>query len=387
MPNDSDSLKPLRIALAITKLGIGGAESQVRDLAVAFKRSGMDVDVISLRAPEAHVLELKAEGIAVHSLCMESPLHFASALMKLIRHYRTFAPDVVHSHCYHANILCRLSKLFCPKVKLICTAHSLFEISRKRGKATRAVRDALYRLTDRLANFNTHVSQLGLERYLEARLFREANSKLVPNGIAVSEPATDAERSMARNKLGWEPNTFVWLHAGRFTAAKNQKMLIEAFAAVAQSHPNAILAIAGEGELETEIKRYASAAGIDSKVIFLGKRDDVPALMASADGFVLSSNWEGLPMVLLEAGMAGLPCVSTDVGSVADAIGDSDLLAPANDKDRLAQAMLTLTNMEPEQRRQRGAALRSRIVERYAIEKVVRVWQGIYSEVAAKRRQ
>lgn len=353
----------------------------MRDLALAYRRLGIDVEVVSLRRPEAHVEVLRESGIPVWSLDMEAAWAFPAAVVKFAALVRRIRANVVHSHCYHANILCRAARLLAPSARLVCTAHSTYEVSRRRGHSTRKLRDRVYRYTDRLSHYNTHVSQQGLERYLEDGLFQRQNASWVPNGIDFpGRPSEDARRKR-RVGLGWESDVFVWLHAGRLSRAKNQRRLLEAFAEVAVSFPNTRLAIAGGGELEAELKDRAKELGIGPRVEFLGMRDDVPKLMACADGFAMSSDWEGLPIVLLEAAAAGLPCVATNVGSIADVLGDSDLLVPAGEPGLLAQAMRRMMQMSDEERRQLGESLRNRAKDRFAMDRVVEQWLEIYERI------
>jgi len=385
MPDYEDRRRIKSIMLVITRLGIGGAESQVRDLALAFHRLGLIVSIVSLRKPQAHVDVLRGEGIEVHSLDMDAAWAFAPAVLKLAALVRHMSPDVVHSHCYHANILCRCTRLVAPSMRLVCTAHSTFEISRKRGQSTRNVRDRVYRYTDFLSHYNTHVTLAGLERYIGSGLFQKSNASWMPNGIDFPMEVGARRSNKYLKGLGWEDGIFVWFHAGRLTRAKNQEMLLKSYAEVARFRPDSVLAIAGEGELEGELKSLANSLGLAPKVQFLGLRDDIPELMSCADGFVLSSDWEGLPIVLLEAAVAGLPCVATKVGDVPKVIETPDLLVPPGDAGLLAQAMLRLMEMTPERRQELGNAFRESIKTRFSLDRIVDQWLQIYEKVATNR--
>jgi len=387
MPPAEKTSQSQRIVLVLTKLGIGGAESQVRDLALAFRRQGLLVDVVSLRRPEAHLEVLQANGVPVHSLGMESAAGFFPALFKMAGLLRRLRPSVVHAHCYHANIFCRLARLVAPSAVLVCTAHSTYEVSRKKGHSSRALRDAVYRLTDRLSHYNTHVSQQGFERYVSDGLFRIANSSHVPNGIDFPDAVSVQRRRAVREKVGWDASAFVWLHAGRMSRAKNQRLLLEAFANAAEKRPNALLAMAGGGELEQELKDCARRWKLDGRVQFLGFREDVPELMAGADAFVMSSDWEGLPIVLLEAAAAGLPCVATRVGSIPDVLGEAGWLVPSGDAGLLAQAMQECMDMPGELLRNRGEALRAHARDRFSMDRIVQEWLIIYQRVVAKSKR
>ena len=124
--------------------------------------------------------------------------------------------------------------------------------------------------------------------------------------------------------------------------------MIAAFAEALQEHPQATLLVAGAGPLEDEVRALARQAGIEDAVRLLGLRSDVAALMQAADGFVMTSRWEGLPMVLLEAGASSLPIVATDVGGSRDAVVDgvSGYLTPVADPAASAGAMVKVMQRE-----------------------------------------
>lgn len=141
-----------------------------------------------------------------------------------------------------------------------------------------------------------------------------------------------------------------------------------------------ILWIAGEGPLEEELR--ARAETLQARVRFLGLRGDVPALMNACDGFVLSSVVEGLPMVLLEAAHAGLPCITTDVAGAREAVADGEtgFVVPVQDPGALAAAMTRLMVLPAEARRQMGEAARARAAANFEINAVASRWEDLYRQ-------
>lgn len=115
-------------------------------------------------------------------------------------------------------------------------------------------------------------------------------------------------RKEIRNRLGLD-GSFVLGHIGRFSYQKNHTFLINTFAKVCKKYTNAKLMLIGEGPLEQEIKRRVAAHGLSNRVLFLGQRNDVPALLQAMDIFCLPSEFEGLGIALVEAQTAGLPCL------------------------------------------------------------------------------
>lgn len=162
---------------------------------------------------------------------------------------------------------------------------------------------------------------------------------VVRNGIAPGIAARSA--ATIRADLGLTPDDIVVLTVARFTAQKGYDVLVAAAAQVLDRRPKVKFLLVGTGPEQVVIKERIAAAGRDESVLLLGRRDDVPDLLAIADLFVLPSHFEGLPLALLEAAAAGVPVVATAIGGTIEAIGPDHpfLVAPA-DPDALARAML-----------------------------------------------
>jgi len=173
---------------------------------------------------------------------------------------------------------------------------------------------------------------------------------------------------------------FVWLAVGRLVEAKDYATMIIAFGHVHDNHPEARLLIAGTGPLEQSIKASIRQAGLEKDVVLLGLRPDVPALMQAADGFVMSSAWEGLPMVLLEAAASGLPIISTDVGGSRDAVidGVSGYIVRSGDGAALSRAMQKVMTMPVGQRVDLGEAGRAHAARSFDLQAIVETWQALY---------
>ena len=120
---------------------------------------------------------------------------------------------------------------------------------------------------------------------------------------------------------------------------------------------------------------------------FLGVRDDVPALVSAADAYVMSSAWEGMPMVLLEAAAGGLPVVTTRVGGNHEAVldGTTGFLAPARDSGTLASAMSRLMALPAAERREMGERGREHVRANHGLTRVVDRWEALYREVSVRK--
>jgi len=368
-----------RIVFVITTLGTGGAETQLVRLASGLKGRGWQVSVVSLIPMEYIAKELEQSQIPAVSLNMRPGSPDPRAVLALAGYLRMQKPQIVHTHMVHANLLGRVARLFAPVPVLISTAHNVNEGSRWREIA--------YRLTDMLCDLTTQVSEAGLKRYIAIGAVPEAKIRFVPNGINSMEFRPDPQaRDLAREELGWQQH-FIWLAVGRFAEAKDYPNLLQAFAGVHARHPEGRLMIAGKGELMEATQRLARELGLSEVVRFLGPRKDIPALMNAADGYVMSSAWEGLPMVLLEASATGLPIVATDVGGNREVVqeGQTGYLVPPKDARALGAAMLRLMALPKTQKQSMGEAARALVQRRYSLESVLSQWESIYAELLRRK--
>jgi glycosyltransferase involved in cell wall biosynthesis len=178
-----------------------------------------------------------------------------------------------------------------------------------------------------------------------------------------------------------DPPTLIMV--ARFVPQKDQARLLRALAGVNVPFR---LRFVGDGPLEASVRADAKRLGLDDKVEFLGLRDDIPSLLAQASIFVLATNWEGLPISIIEANRAGLPVVASDVAGVAEGVVDgmTGFVVPAGDEVALRDRVVTLL-LDTELRKKMGDAARRHYEERFTIEEMVNrteeVYQAVHSSV------
>lgn len=143
-------------------------------------------------------------------------------------------------------------------------------------------------------------------------LFGDKPFTVLRNAVPVEQFHFDGNsRAFARGEYGIERDAFAVCHVGTFNEQKNQRFLIEAFALLLKTRPDSVLLLAGEGDLEPACRQQAKALGVENSVRFLGSLQDVSAVLSASDVFALPSLHEGLPLTLVEAQCAGLPCVAS----------------------------------------------------------------------------
>lgn len=369
----------MRIAFLITDLAYGGAEMQVVQLASALKSRGWNVMVVSIMTPKAFVEELRKKDIIVRTLNINNKLSALTAFYKLRVVLQSFKPDILHCHMVHANLLGRISRYFVKVPVLLSTIHTIYDGG--------PIRMQFYRLTDHLADLTTIISNIAAKRYLEEGIVSNKNIRVVPNGIDISKIINNPDiRKETRDKLGIN-DKFVWLAVGRLEKSKDYPNLLKSVSILVNEDQGFKLLIVGDGNLKAELMELAKQLQINDFIEFLGIRKDVYHLMVSADAFVMSSAWEGLPMVLLEASASSLPIVATDVGGNSEIVldGKSGFLVPPKNSYALADAMRNIMQLSSKDLQKMGIAGCEHVEQNYAIGKIVTTWENIYHELLKQK--
>jgi glycosyltransferase involved in cell wall biosynthesis len=280
----------------------------------------------------------------------------------------------------HANLMARMLRLMVRVPVLVSTIHNIYE----GGPFWMAA----YRMSNGLVDHMTIISEAAANRFVSERIVPRELLSCVPNGVDTErfQRVSPAARSSLRASLGVEQE-FVWLAVGRFEDAKDYPNMLRAFAGVRDRHPTAVLLLVGHGSLQEETESLARELALGDRIRFLGVRSDVPEVMAAADGYVMSSAWEGMPIALLEAAAAALPIVATRVGGNHEVVQDArtGFLVPPRDHDALSQAMLRLMALAPAERRAMGERGRDHVRDHYGLARVVDRWEDLYRQVSARK--
>jgi glycosyltransferase involved in cell wall biosynthesis len=366
----------MKIFILSTSMGMGGADQQILILAQAMRARGHEVRIVALAPLGPMGQEAQREGIPTESLGMERNIGMVPRIFRLVRMLRAWRPDVLHSHMLHANLLARAVRPIARVPALVSTIHSINDGGR--------LRMAAYRLTSGLVDRVTIISRLAAQRYVAIGAVPRGRLEVVPNTVDTRRfrPLPHVRAAVRQEmKLG---NEFAWLAVGRFEEAKDYPTMIAAFARLASGRPTSRLLLVGKGSLQQDVEQLVRAAGLEERVRFVGVRRDIPELMSAADGYVLSSTREGMPVVLLEAAAVGLPIVATRVGGVGEVVEDgvTGLLVPPGSPAELAGAMEKIEALALESRMAMGERGRVLVEQQYGTDHVMDIWDRIYSEVS-----
>lgn len=364
----------MNILFIITGLGTGGAEIQVCNLADEFARKGHNISIVALNGNLPNSITPQNKNIKIQTLFMKKTIgSFFKTLKKLKQIVQENQFDVVHSHMFHANIMARMLKIICP-IKLVCTAHSTNE----GGK----FRMLLYRITHRFSDLNTNVSQEAVQAFERQKAVPKAGMIAVSNGIdtEIFSPSNNL-RETTRKELNITNEKYLFLNVGRLTQAKDQTNLIQAFEKIYTQNHNCHLAIAGTGELKETLQNLVNKKNLTHAVSFLGIRKDIPNLMNACDTFVLSSQWEGLPLVIGEAMACEKIVIATDCGGVKEVVGTNGFLVPIKNSNELAQTMQKVMDISEKEKQTIQINARKSIIEKYSLQNIAKQWLNLYKTI------
>jgi glycosyltransferase involved in cell wall biosynthesis len=358
----------------------GGAERVAASLMLTSDREQFEVGAISLLdPPPLSGLDGSLMRAGIPVWCLGKRRGFDPRMfVRVARIMERFRPQVVHTHM---NVL-RYVLPYMLSGRVPAKVHTVHNL------AEREV-DWPGRLIHRVAFRRGVVPVAIAEEVADSlrRLYRIDGFPLIPNGIPVGayrRPPIDRERW--RRKEGFAPTDLLFVCVAWLRLQKNPTLLLESFARGPASDPRAHLLYVGTGKLRPELERRIDALGLQEKVHLLGWRTDVPGLLNAADVFVLSSDWEGNPLSVMEAMAAGKPVISTAVGGVPELVGGGcGLLVPPRDAQALSKAMSYMLE-NAEARISVGKASAARAVGRFDLRVMTEAYEDLYKKLVANNR-
>ena len=374
----------MRVLHVVTDFRSGGAEKVAANILRTADPEQFDVGAITLRGPFGTNLEetLAEDGIPVWYMGKErgfDPL----VLTRVARTMERFRPQVVHTHTYAL----RYAFPYMLRRRVPAMVHTVHNL------AEREV-EWYGRWVHGLA-FRRGVLPVAIASEVAdsiRRVYGIGDFPLIPNGIPVETfrgPSIDREGW--RNKEGFAPTDVLFVCVAGLRPQKNPALLLEAFHRALASDPRAHLLFAGtasvqSGDLRSQLERRIGALGLQERVHLLGQRSDIPELLNAADVFVLSSDYEGNPLAVMEAMAAGKPVISTAVGGVPELVeGGCGLLVPPGEAQALSKAMKYMLE-NPGARASMGKVSAARALERFDLGVMTEAYEDLYKKLVASDR-
>jgi glycosyltransferase involved in cell wall biosynthesis len=372
----------IRVMQIIARMNVGGPATQVSGLSERLNAAEFDHRLYTgyVDGGEGDHLQLHHTTIPVHRIPglgrSIKPADDYRALLRLIGAMREFRPDVIQTRTSKAGALgrmaARLSGVDAARVHVF-HGHLLqgHFSGFKRSVYTRSER-FLASMSDRLVTVGARVR----DDLLAAGIGRPEQYLVIPPGVQLG-PIPD--RAEARAALGIPADVPVVAYVGRLTKVKRPDRFVDAANAVLERIPGCRFLVCGSGELKEEMERNVHPVWDSFRL--LGWRRDVETVYAAADVVMLTSDNEGTPLALVEAGMAGVPVVSTRVGSVAEVVrhGSTGLLADRDAGELAAHTVRLLS--DPHLARRMGETAREWTTRSFAVERLVADTEALYRSV------
>lgn len=390
------SERRIRIVRVIARLNIGGPALHVTYLTEGLASRGYDTTLVAgeiargEESMERIAADAGVEVVRLPGLSRElSPLRDLVAVRNLARIIRRVRPDLVHTHTAKAGAVGRMAALVAgrPRPVVVHTFHGhvLRGYFGTAGSLVfRAIETGLALVTDRLVAVSPEVQ----DELVALRVAPASKFEVVRLGIDL-EPRVrfEGDPLEVRRRLGIPSETFIVGWFGRMTAVKRTDDLVTMLAALRQRGVDALLLLVGDGDDRQRLEQRAHDLGLASSCLFVGYQEEVARWYAICDAVVLTSANEGTPVTIIEALAAGKPAVATRVGGVPDVVdeGETGYLVRPGDTHALAER-LALIAADPERAREMGETGRARVLERYAVERLVGDIDALYRKLLGSRR-
>ena len=300
----------MRILHVLGKLDRGGVETWLVQLLGQVDRAHYQMDfLVHTVQPGVYDAEVRRLGARIiPCLYTDRPLQYARAFRRILKSYGPY--DCVHSHVHHySGYVLLLARMQGVPIRI---AHShTAKPESEAGRLRKSYLSGMRWLIDRNATAGVVVSKVAGDS-LNPSWMRDQRWRLLPYGIDTTRFDSSDKRAELRTQLGIKSGPVVG-HVGRFVDVKNHKKFLEVAVELSRRNPAVHFLLVGDGPLRPKVEQEIAAAGLTARFTLTGNRADVPQLLQNAiDVFLFPSKYEGLPIALMEAQLAGLPCVASD---------------------------------------------------------------------------
>lgn len=378
MTGNQDNRNGARSILYFTNSTLwGGVEEHICGLLHNLSRSLFHAHLVCSPETFERFRASCPEDVHVTPLVLGSPWHVVGAV-QLARLLAREKPEIVHSHMFWSSLFASPIARVCGVPVTVETLHGS-EAWRTGWKA----KSNIDRVVTRFVSKYVAVSAADAGFLTVKKRVPAGKIAVIRNGIDLHRFSVSQDaRNRIRAALGFSTDDDVLIMVARFHPGKGHRVLLDAMRHLVSVHPKLKLVCVGEGEKETEIRRYCDELELTKFVHFAGYQPNVQEWLKAADINVLPSFYEGLPLTVLEAMASGLPSVASQVGGIPEAIEDgvSGLLVPPGSPEKLAEALSFLLS-HAEERQQMGKAACFRASRLFGIEQQVRETEKMYLEL------
>jgi glycosyltransferase involved in cell wall biosynthesis len=376
--------RPIKVCHIINDLDIAGAEIMLLRLLQEMDRERFEPCVISLSTLGEVADRIVQLEIPVRALQMRPSNPSLSSMFTLIQWIRARQPDIIQTWMYHSDLVGGIAARFAGKIPVVWGIHNSNLDPKKSKRRTLWIVRLLARLSYIVPAHIVSCSQIASQ--LHKRLgYAPDMFTVIPNGFDLREfKPNEASRESVYQELNIPLHIPLVGVVARFDPQKDPKNFIRAAGQVHQRFPQAHFLMCGEhmNDENQELMKWIGESGYRSGFHLLGRRNDIPRLMAALDVLVSASAYgEAFPLVVGEAMACGVPCVVTDVGDSAEMVTGSGLVVPPRNYQALAEGICTLLSLGEIEKKKLGADARARVENNYSIQAAAQRYEKLYSEL------
>lgn len=377
---EDDHASPPRVLVVTNKLTMGGAERHLAQTLPDLKARGLAVELFVLERGGELEAGLVAAGVPVSGPLrrLNRIAHLSVVAVSLYRHIRAMRPDVLHFFLPQPYLVGAMVAMISGHKTCFMSRRSLTHYHRNHPWSARLERLLHRRMSALLGNSQAVVDELISETGDHHKI------GLIHNGVVIRKSTAEDVRLLQRAALNISNDEFVMVIVANLIPYKGHFDLLQALGAIALKLPQPwrLVVIGRDDGIGLQLKAEAERLNIADRILWLGERCDVDAILPAADTSLLVSHQEGFSNALIEAMGQGLPVIATAVGGNLDAIvdGKSGRLVPVGDSERLGVAILELA-LDPVERKALGRAARERAVALFSqiscVDRYQRLYRGI----------
>lgn len=374
---DQNHLK-IRVVQLISSWGSGGSENGLSLMGDMYDKDSISLLIVNFCPGNVSDLWWKRHGAKYISFPQKAPtLGCAIQLFKLLKREK---PDVVDIYGLRMNLVGRI-------VAKLTGVPVILSNVRQTDDWRKWYHVWLDRITSIFVDMYVSNSEAGRQVTIKREKISAHKIKVIYNGVALNVFQTNVSRKQILETAGvHKPDKFVFLTAARFRYEKGHGILVKAIADYREQLEGSVFLFAGDGEYLQDIKDLTKQLGVDDMIKFLGKHDDIPALMKSVDCFILPSFFEGLPRSVAEAMAAGLPVIATNVSGTPELVDDgiTGILVPPKNSEKLGMEIVKLKN-NPQIAMSMGKAGFEKAQKYFDIKKVVEQTANFYRKLVQEK--
>jgi glycosyltransferase involved in cell wall biosynthesis len=374
----------MKVTHIITCLDVGGAELALKNIVEYSEKNNIFQNrVISLTSVGAIGKKLQALGIEVIALNMRGTFDVPRVIWQLTKLLKKQNPDIVQTWLYHADLLGGIASRFA-RIKKIFWGIRSTDILAGKGvaRSTYFIMKICAQLSYFIPNNIVCVAQAAMKTHQQFG-YCHKKFQVIYNGFNVDiYNDSIAIKKEIRSRFSIPDDAIVIGSVGRFNEYKDHKNFIDAAAIIAANNKNIIFLLIGRdiAPQNTLLMEWINNTGFKDNFILAGESNEVNLCYAAMDIFCLHSKSEAFPNVVVEAMLSAIPCVVTNVGDSSHIVGESGVIVPAQDSEKLAEGIRKIINLSVEERLEIGRESRNYAARNYSLEAAVRKYEALYKE-------